>query len=275
MAKNRKKTAVILPAPGEAFLMPLADGRFGVCRVLRHSSAAELKYQGVLSALVAPSTWIGAEPPDIDDPQLGAILLLNHHAWKNDPAILWVSEPVPESFRRLGRIEPSETEKQMPCAASGGWGTFPLQLHLQWRWDHDREAVLKEDEIKNQEKARQYEEMLAKEAECKAGLKLQRLMKKKRFAEWKKHVAVEWVVECEEVFRATVDALIKLGAPPKKRPVLAVLKQCVEALNELDRRHDHFITTVEAEDLCREFDDLAAAVGLTDSEGLADRWRAW
>ena len=35
MAKSPKTTHRSLPCVGDVFLMPLADGRFGVCRVLR------------------------------------------------------------------------------------------------------------------------------------------------------------------------------------------------------------------------------------------------
>ena len=95
-----------LPPAGAAFMMPLQDGRFTVCRVLRENTEEERQGHGCPQILVAASPWIGAAAPDLSQPELRGIHHLNHHSW-DDPNLLWVSEPPPESFRRLGVIEPS------------------------------------------------------------------------------------------------------------------------------------------------------------------------
>jgi hypothetical protein len=138
---RRKRNKLPLPPAGAAFAVPLADGRFGVCRVLRQNTAEELKRHGADCRLVAGSAWIGDRVPDVRHPMLRPILHLTHHAWKNRPQMLWVSDPPPEDFIPLGAIEPSPEEQSQECYASGGWESCRIQSLAQWRWDHDREAA--------------------------------------------------------------------------------------------------------------------------------------
>lgn len=60
MGKKQKiAEPVTLPKPGEAFLMPLANGRFGVSRVLRGSTESEHASHGEDCILVAGSPLDG------------------------------------------------------------------------------------------------------------------------------------------------------------------------------------------------------------------------
>src|SRR5205809_511882 len=93
-----RKRNYALPNDGAAFLMPLSDGRFGVCRVLRRSLPEGRRRPGDTSVLVAASPWIGTEAPDRNDPLLREILMLTHHSHDNAQCVVWVSDPVPESF---------------------------------------------------------------------------------------------------------------------------------------------------------------------------------
>jgi hypothetical protein len=189
--------------------------------------------------------------------------------------VLWVSGPVPGSFRRLGTIEPSHDEKSIECFSYGGWESFPLQAHRQWRWDNERDIVLQEDarqreleERKREESAKHYQEYLG-------GLTLEGLKKKRRFSGWKGYVPDKVIAACRRVFRETIDSVVELGANPKKRAILAVLQRCVERLNELDEQYNHFIMSIERDELCEEFYEIVHASGLRGYEDLADRWREW
>jgi hypothetical protein len=267
-----KRTYPTLPKSGDAFLMPLEDGRFGVCRVLRENTAEERKGHGCPQILVAASPWIGTAPPDLNDPILREIHHLNHHSW-NDPNLLWVSDPPPESFQHIGTIKPTPGDKRRKCYGSGGW-FFAGQLEMQWRWDHDREAVLREDREYEEQQAREYEEAEKRRREHLDKLTLASLRKKRRFTDWKDFVPARAATACRALFRETVDAIINLGAKPKKRDIRAILKQCVQRLNKLDAEYDHFIETTAVEDLCGEIDEIAHVSGLGE-EYVADRWRDW
>src|SRR5262245_28462810 len=157
MAGKRAKSPagkVALPNPGDAFLMPVEDGRFGVCRVLRHGARENWLANGGSGVLAAASSWIGRQPPDVSDLRLREILVLNHHAWKNVKEMNWVNDPAPPSFRYIGVIPPSPAEKRATCGSSASWEHFPQQLYSQWRWDHERAEVLRDDASEKEAGAR-------------------------------------------------------------------------------------------------------------------------
>src|SRR5947209_1584387 len=87
-----------LPEPGAAFLMPLADGRFGVCRVIRRQLSEAKERSGSTAVLAAATPWIGRQPPALSDPLLRLMLVLNHHNWGNELEVQWVSGPPPMSL---------------------------------------------------------------------------------------------------------------------------------------------------------------------------------
>jgi hypothetical protein len=270
--KRTKPAQVLLPQPGDAFLMPLDDGRFGVCRMLWESTEQQATEYGAPHVLVAASSWIGTQMPDLDDPLLREIQQLTHHSW-NNPNMNRVTQPPPESFQKIGVIEPTPAEKVMRCIWSGGW-SLAGQLLMQWRWDHDREAVLREDQEKAVKQAREYEEAEKRRREQLGKLTLPALRKRKRFGDWKDFAPARAVTVCRAIFLETIDALIALGVKPKKQAILTVLKNCVEKLNKLNEEHEHFIETTAVEDLCGEIDEIASAAGLRE-ENVADRWRDW
>jgi hypothetical protein len=277
MGNKRAKRAspkAVLPSRGDAFLMPLPDGRYGVCRVIRRSTPQEEKILGEGYVLVAASSWIGKTTPDVAEPRLREILLLNHHAWKNKPEVNWVSDPIPDSYRRFGAVEPSLNEERMECFSLSGWESFPLQVHRQWQWDNERDAVIREDDRQKESEAREREESGKRHQEYLGTLTLEGLKKKRRFSEWKGYVPVKLGAACRKVFKETIDGIIELGPHPKKRAVLTILRRCIETLNELDEQHK-FISTIEREDLCEEFDEIVHACGFRGEEELADRWREW
>src|SRR5262249_17341571 len=110
--RTKARAKPSLPNPGDAFLMPLEDGRYGVCRVLRRPTSEEAKFHGAGCVLVAASPWIGDAAPDLNDPRLRQIHVLTHHNWGKTPDVNWVSYPVPKSFRLLGTIAPSAAERR-------------------------------------------------------------------------------------------------------------------------------------------------------------------
>jgi hypothetical protein len=123
------------PPVGASFLMPLRDGRFGLCRVLRHDRGDAPFVEG--SVLVACCPWIGEGPPaNLGDPALRALL-----PSIGEGGVFWVEEPVPEAFTLLGPIEPTEDETSLQTHQTETWSAAPRQVLLAWRQEHDREAL--------------------------------------------------------------------------------------------------------------------------------------
>ncbi len=272
---GRKRTKAILPTAGAAFAIPLEDGRFGVCRVLRGTNPDEAKRMGAEGVLVACSAWIGPEVPDAHDPALRTILHLTHHKWKNVPEILWISEPPPTDFIPIGVIDPAPEETALECWTSGGWGSVQIQPLAQWRWDHDRDAVLAADKILAEEAAEKAQRMQQARAKSLAGATLATLLDRKFFPKWTKHPPKKAVLASRRIMRDTVQQLLEIGVTAPESERMAVLQACIERFNSLDEELGHFIETIERDEICEEFEAIVHACGLDAHEDLADEWREW
>lgn len=128
------------PPPGTVFVAPVADGRLAAGRVLQRAFTG-----GAQAALVAATPWIGTDIPPLESSVLRETLILTHHSWKSKPEIFWTWDLMPEDFRIVGQIELPESDRTAPSASFTGWQAVPLQALMQWRWDHDREALLRDE----------------------------------------------------------------------------------------------------------------------------------
>lgn len=268
MAREGKPRPLVA---GAAFAILLADGRFAACRVLRESAD-----DGHARVLVAASAWIGDAIPDVGDPSLRPILRKTHHAWEGQPEVIWVDDEVPSRFIPIGTIEPTPDERSISCAPFGSWESAALQPLLQWRWDHDRAAVLAEDAIKAQAEAARRSEERAERAAYLARVTLDELSRRQFFPDWEYPPAAATDAS-RAIMAATVTRLIGLGPDASEADQMAVLQRCIESFNELDadERLIGFIETVEREDICEEFEAIVHACGLGHHEDLADEWRDW
>jgi hypothetical protein len=276
MAKARKtneKGASTRVKAGDAFLMPLPDGRFGFCHVFY----VPVKGDNPLlrgHIMVETSAWTGTEPPDLNDLRLREVHVNTHH---NSGPNVWrvmVRGPAPESFKRLGTIEPNATKQQV-IAVWTSWESLAREVFTQWRWDHDREALLREEQAAIEEKKVDEARLAEQERKRLDQLTLPSLLKKRRFARWKGYSPDKGIAGCRTALREAIEALIAMGPKPKKPSVAAVIRRCVEKLNALDEKHDGFIETGEREDLCREINEIVHAAGLRGCDGMADEWREW
>lgn len=257
-----------LPEPGTIFAMPLADGRTGVCRVLQIGVEG-----GAPRALVAASEWIGAEAPALNHPLVRKILILNHHALKNKPAIRWVSVPPPAEFKDLGRIPVTREDLRATSETSGGW-SFPLDVLNQWRWHHDRDAVLAEDAAKREQQATKRAEAIRKRAEYLAAVSLDDLLAKNLFRTWIHHPTPAAKAGCVRIIRDLLEDL-KAMAEPSHDLAGETVYEAVKALNALDAELDGFIDTVVREDLCEVLEEILHAVKCADLVGEIEHWREW
>ncbi|MDR3635089.1 MAG: hypothetical protein P4L84_14890 [Isosphaeraceae bacterium] len=275
MAKARQKPGkaqTSLPKPGDAFLMPLADGRFGFCHVTGlPTRGIGLAVRGGI--VVETSSWVGEEAPDLNDPRLREVLVQTHHGWGPNTWRVMVRGPAPDSFQRLGTIEPRAAGPVL--AVWTFWESLAREVLTQWRWDHDREALLVEEKAAAERAKAEQAEAAKRQQDALDQLTLESLRKKRRFSMWKGDRPDKAIAACRKAFGEAVDALIALGPNPKKRAVATVIRRCVEQLNSLDEQYDGFIETGEREELCREIDELVYAAGLRGSSGMADRWREW
>lgn len=269
-----RKKKIQLPAQGAAFAAPLADGRYCVCRVLLDTEGAKARELSTPYVLVAGSQWIGDEIPSAEDPALRPILHLTHHSWQGQPVVYWVDDPVPPEFVPIGTIPPTAEEMEIPCLTFASWYAVPLDAFGQWRWDHDREALLAEEAEAKAAKLRQLKEANEQRKAALRAMTLEQLQTRPFFPRWSGSVPEKPLRASRKLMKETVRRLLELGPSPGEEERIAILKWCIESFNDLDEKQQ-FIETIEREDICEEFDLIVHVCGLGHRENLADEWREW
>lgn len=277
MAKPKavKYSEADLPAPGSVYLMPLEDGRYGVVRVLRRRLAKDpttnSKHE-VAMVLVAPSSWVGANPARPSDEEISQVLTLTHHSWKNARQMRWTVEPPPASFVPVGTIDLSEDDQASDSVAYGDWHTLNIQVLIQWQWDHDREGLLAADQAERAA-AEQTAEAFKKERALKQkSLTLEILLTRTWFEEWD-DVKPKYLKASRELLLQLVQGLL---AAPKLDETLVEerLRVCVEAFNALEEKGS-FIYTTHCEDIIDALDVIMSTAGYPGLVNKVDAWRDW
>ena len=268
MAKRVKFTEEDFPEPGSVFVAPTGDGRLAVGRVLRRQMEG-----GAVGVLLAASPWIGATIPPLDTPILRETLVLTHHSWKGKREIFWVHDRMPLDFQIVGQIPLLGEDLAETSNTFGGWQSVPLQVLTQWRWDHDREALLREEAEKKAADSERQRQTAAARAEYMLTLTLESLAVKEWLDSWEDTEVGERMPEAKGVL---VDLVKDLRAQTKltKPVVRKMLKQAVEVFNRLDAGNN-FISTIEREDLCEALEQIACACGMPGLAEDVDRWRNW
>lgn len=268
MSKRPKYRAEDFPEPGSVIEAPLADGRRCAGLVLRREF-----HGGAQGVLVAVSSWIGRESPPLDSPELHRTLILTHHSWNDHPERFWTWELLPATFVNLGTIELSREELATTCDAATGWHSMPHQVLTQWRWDHDREALLREEAQQAAELAESHRQQAARRAAMMNALTLDLLATRNWFESWRDRRDAIPVDKCRALLHALV---LELQAAPKRTAsvVKKCLQQSVEAFNDLDAARP-FIQTIEREEIIEAYEQILCAAKHPLLVDQVERWRNW
>ncbi|HGA0508355.1 TPA: hypothetical protein ACIQMB_000204 [Bacillus pacificus] len=78
-----------------------------------------------------------------------------------------------------------------------------------------------------------------------------------------------------KVLDTYINNLQQLGENPTEVEVMQVVKEVVININKLNIEHDHFIETMEREDLYEFIDAAARIAGLQSEEDITEEWREW
>jgi hypothetical protein len=248
-----------LPDVGAVYAMPVGKRLEGLCRVIAKQGR---------NLQVATSPWLGkkATAATLEDPAARAILKLTHHRWNGYVGVVWVEGAPPKHFRYLGSLAPTAKERRRTCNSYSGWEWGPGQALMQWRWDHERAAVLAEDAKQRAREQARAARAMTKEAARKPP-SLASLRRKTWFPSWDKYVAKRPLT--------TVRSLLEAFAKPQ-RHVEKTLADCVDALNALDAKK-RFIFTIEREELHEALVTIAWAAGLDRARAstIIDERRDW
>jgi len=126
--------------------------RFGALRVLELMKDGAGR--GKDSALLVCTEYLGAQPPQLDEPALRRPLTRKidgnpGHAYGFIPGfeIGWANEsPPPELTQFIGNFPPTPQEQAIerdhPSYGKEWW--LASAVYTQWRWEHERDAVLRD-----------------------------------------------------------------------------------------------------------------------------------
>ena len=265
---------VDLPAVGSLFGVPLADGRFGACWVLRHQPKgadgfATARGKGDL-LLVQTSAWIGEDVPSLTAAGLRRALKVTKQGHLRTTPRLWVHEAPPADYVYVGARKPSAAQARLSSERYGQWTSVGSQRLTQWRWVHDREALLAE------RAARRQQAELEKQRERLNTLTLSGLARKP-FSTWDGRKPRTIVIAARRIVRDTVTSLRALGASPRKRSVMSLIKRAVLGFNALALELDGAMDLREGQDIETCLFELAYVCGartIGDDE-VTKAWRAW
>ena len=256
------------PPPGTVFIAPTKDGRLSSGRVLRRQFEG-----GAQAALIAASPWLGSEIPRLDLPDLRKTLVLTHHSHEGHQEVFWVFDLMPPDFTVIGQIELPPEDRAASSHSFTGWQGVPIQALLQWRWDHDRDALLREEALDEAREAETHLETAKRRSAYLLTLTLDSLASRKWFDSWDADQSSLYSKDSRSAISRLIDEL--RGAPRiTKGLAKRLLKQSVEAFNQLDTAH-RFIATFEREDICEAYEQIMSAAGFPELADEVDKWRDW
>lgn len=177
---------------------------------------------------------------------------LTHHEWNRPLLGGWVEGPPPRSVKSLGvvKLKTSEAERvlhpeawvKLPRKSQAlarkvlpvsSWSALLDEVRAQWRWEHEREAVRREDAAREAAQVRSLEAALAQsEAADDALLEggVRGLAGRRFFTVWDGEQPKALVTAAERAMREALADLEGLG-PQQAAKRLAVLMQRFNALH--------------------------------------------
>ena len=258
---------------GDTFAIPLADGRYGACRVLRvhgPGPGAPDRHDVLLAALA----WVGTEPPPLSEPRLRLLLRTTCQGQEGKPCVSWLTQAsLPPSARYLGVLAPTAAEAALPPWRYDRWEQFTARVLDQWRWDeeHGIPPAQDEAELRRRERVAGRSYAARRRGEVLARLTAADLLAGEGdlFAGHEEEDE-EGVEAARSIIRDTVAALLALG-PEDEVARLDALRWFIERFNEDEVAQEALFR----EGICDVFDDLVWLAGLEDyQDALSDPpWR--
>lgn len=275
-------------APSEGYSQINAH-RYSVIKVLDDNADNEgLPCVAVLDGLFDA-------PPTFKQVYTLGILHQNYGNFQDTPAVIRIIAPdqnTPAELTHLGTITPKppglrglfhkgviEDYRLLDKYKTAGmWPSITFKMDLEWRWRHDRDALKHDQEAAEARR----QEILRKEKERYTtrlrGLTLETLQKETPFATWDQDPVTlpkVFITKARAKIQDTIQELQALGERPRKPAVRKILKACAEWFNAADAKHGGIIETLERDDICDVFEELAH---ITKQKALYEEledWREW
>jgi len=144
----------------------------------------------------------------------------------------------------------------------------------QWRWDNDRENVEKEDKQQTDEKIRTAIIEMHVREEYLNKVTLTEILDDEMLSQWQGYPTATMQAGVRQIMKDLVVDLQRIQYKSPRR-IKKRAKKAVKALNKFDRLNDHFIETVEREDICELFEEILHAAKAPDLLDVVEDWREW
>lgn len=148
----------------------------------------------------------------------------------------------------------------------------------EWRWANDREALVREVELRDAEAARKRAEQEARYRDRLKGLTLETLLAETPFENWSPsppYPPQEFTQAARAAIHAACREIQALGEEPRRPAVRKILKATVEWFNHADEAAGHVIETEEREDIVAALEEIAHAAKQKALVDEIDEWRDW
>jgi len=250
-------------------------GRFAALKVVGYDV-------GTGAFAIASLDPIFAKPPSLSDIEHASILIRHRFAFDGKAAVLLVDSPASETdvdLMYLGRLPVTTAESWLAnsCSTFGKLRSSLLQADLEWRWEHDRDA-LEADWARRESDVQARRAAIAAHYESRLkGLTFGQLLSEVPFQSWDgppPYPPEAFTRKARKRVLAAVGELDALGKRPGKRATRAIIRELVDWFNEVDEREE-VIETVERENIC---EVLAEMLHVAKHQGLIDEvdaWRTW
>ena len=122
---------------GDVFSIPLENGLYGACRVLRIGDPHGIFGDG---PLVAACQWVGQHLPEITE--LRNLLADRSFGGQGQPIVKWLHGSPPREFVLVGQLQPTVEEQSLEILRGSTWEHFRDFILYEWLWEHDRQVAL-------------------------------------------------------------------------------------------------------------------------------------
>lgn len=254
---------------------------------------AALKVIGMSDKVVAVAVLDGIwrSTPTFKEADKAPILCEHRFAHTGRPAVFgvyrdWWRPSDLDGLKSLGKSRVSPEESSLAANTTGfgvgsrsaalRWANFAAEG--EWRWTHDREALVAESrQVEARNKAtREAEEERYRNRLVK--LTWEQLLAETPFERWASSPPfppADFTTAARGVIRDACKTLEALGPKPKKAAVRAVLKHCVEWFNIADEKAGGVIDTEEREDIYVVLEEMAFVARQKQLVDEIDVWREW
>lgn len=269
-------------APFSSFAAP-ATGRYAAFKIL-----------GVEEGLVAVAALDDAWPARPTLAEVRSAPMLREHRFSFDGCLAvfavhyerWQPEDALDQAMLIGRQRLTAAEREQADAVRNrALGVSYSTLHAvsyaaegEWRWAHDRDALVAENEAKREQEAVERARREARYNRRLKDLTFDQLLSETPFENWTPSPPFPPAAFTQAAREALHDAcreLAALGPKPRKPAVRAVLRKTVEWFNRADEDAGHVIETEEREDICMALEEIAFAARQPTLAAEIDEWREW